>query len=76
MPNFTDPRFRALNDAIREAQRRGQRPPWDTPLGGTVGIHGNGAGSDWTWGCVALEDGDIEELWEVCPLGTPVVIQA
>jgi murein L,D-transpeptidase YafK len=61
--------------AIRSAQRRGLRPPWDTPLGGIVGIHGHGAGSDWTWGCVALEDGDIEELWEACPLGTPVWIQ-
>lgn len=60
--------------AIRQAQRRGLRPPWDTPLGGIVGIHGHGAGSDWTWGCVALEDADIEELWEVCPLGTLVVI--
>lgn len=62
--------------AIRAAQRKGQRPPWDTPLGGVVGIHGHGASSDWTWGCVALEDGDIEELWEACPLGTPVLIEA
>lgn len=61
--------------AIRSAATRQQRPPWDTPLGGTVGIHGHGAGSDWTWGCVALENGDIEELWEACPLGTPVVIE-
>lgn len=67
---------KAQADAIQEAQRRGQRPPWDTPLGGIVGIHGHGSSSDWRWGCVALEDGDIEELWEACPMGTPVTIQA
>lgn len=65
----------AQAEAIRDAQRRRQRPPWDTPLGGIVGIHGHGSTSDWTWGCVALEDADIEELWEVCPLGTPVIIE-
>lgn len=62
--------------SIGEAQRKGLRPPWDTALGGVVGLHGHGAGSDWTWGCVALEDADIEELWEACPLGTPVLIGA
>lgn len=65
---------KAQHDAILDAHRRRARPPWDTGLGGTVGIHGHGAGSDWTWGCVALEDEAIEELWVACPMGTPVVI--
>ncbi len=65
---------KAQHDAILDAHRRRARPPWDTPLGGTVGIHGHGSGSDWTWGCVALEDEAIEELWVVCPLGTPVLV--
>jgi murein L,D-transpeptidase YafK len=65
---------KAQHDAIRDAYRRKTRPPWDTALGGTVGIHGHGSGSDWTWGCVALEDEAIEELWAACPVGTPVVI--
>jgi hypothetical protein len=34
----------------------GKAPPQNTKLGGDIYIHGNGAGSDWTWGCVALED--------------------
>jgi len=38
-------------------------------------IHGNGASSDWTWGCVALENEDIEELYRVVPVGTPVTIK-
>ncbi len=59
---------------IEEAIAAKRRPPWETPLGGAVGLHGGGIGSDWTWGCVALENGAIEELWHACPLGTPVEI--
>lgn len=55
---------------------RGKRmPPQYTPLGGLIYIHGNGAGSDWTWGCVALEDEDIKELFDAVPLGTIVRIE-
>jgi len=66
---------KAQHSAILDAHRRRARPPWDTQLGGIVGIHGHGAASDWTWGCVALEDAAIEELWAACPLGTPVLIE-
>lgn len=61
-------------EAIRSAQRRRTRPPWHTPLGGMIGIHGYGTAWDWTLGCVALADGDIERLWAFCPLGTDVKI--
>jgi len=61
-------------EVIASANRRKTCPPWNTRLGGTVGIHGHGAGADWTWGCVALEDEDVDELWASCPLGTPIVI--
>ncbi len=50
------------------------RPPWDTPLGGAVGLHGGGAGADWTLGCVAIADAYIDELWVACPSGTRVTI--
>lgn len=62
-------------DAMLHAQRRRVRPPWDTPLGGAVGLHGGGVHADWTQGCVALNNDDIEALWLVCPLGTPVTIR-
>jgi len=65
---------RAQRDAIAEAVRGRRRPPWDTPLGGEVGIHGSGSGRDWTLGCVAVDDPDIDVLWKACPLGTPVRI--
>jgi murein L,D-transpeptidase YafK len=66
------------------ADRFRQRPPWNTPLGAFVGIHGTGAAgnkaklrqvSDWTDGCVALSDRDIDELYEMTPVGTPVEIR-
>jgi lipoprotein-anchoring transpeptidase ErfK/SrfK len=38
-------------------------------------IHGNGSQSDWTWGCVALDDKDIRELFDAVPIGTPVTIE-
>jgi len=60
--------------AIREALKAGVGPPQNTALGGDIYIHGNGASSDWTWGCVALEDKDIRELFNAIPVGTPVRI--
>jgi len=50
-------------------------PPQHTPLGGELFIHGNGSHSDWTWGCVALDDNDIRELYNAIPVGTPVTIK-
>lgn len=55
--------------------REGLRPPWDTPLGGFIMIHGGGAHGDWTQGCVALENKDMDALWACCPLGAPVDIR-
>jgi len=62
-------------DAITGALRAKKRPPQNTRLGGDIYIHGAGAGSDWTWGCVALENEDIRELFDAVGVGTPVAIQ-
>lgn len=61
-------------DTIKRAQERKLQPPWDTPLGGIVGIHGGGNDYDWTLGCIALSDEDIGVLWQYAPLKTPVEI--
>ncbi|MFL6216199.1 MAG: murein L,D-transpeptidase family protein [Blastocatellia bacterium] len=66
---------RAQYSEIISALDRRQRPPWDTSLGGEIFIHGNGSASDWTWGCVALDDADIKELFEAVPKGATVVIE-
>ena len=56
--------------------RRGPALPGTRALGGAVGIHGGGASADWTWGCIALENPEIEELWVACPIGSPILIEA
>ena len=61
-------------DLIKEAITKGNRPPWDTALGGEIMIHGSDASSDWTGGCIAVGKEDIEYLWDNCPKGTPVII--
>jgi len=65
---------RAQYKAILAAHQRRTAPPWNTALGGEIFIHGRGSATDWTLGCVALDDPDIRELFAVIPLGTPVQI--
>lgn len=66
---------RATHDRIIAAINNGKTPPQNTALGGDIYIHGNGSSRDWTWGCVALDDTDMKELYDVVPLGTEVVIR-
>ncbi len=61
--------------SIRQAARNKKTPPWNTPLGGEIFIHGNGSSSDWTLGCVALDNPAMKELYEALPIGTPVLIE-
>lgn len=66
---------RATRDRIVSAIKNKRRPPWDTALGGEIFIHGGGTDGDWTWGCVALANPDIKELFDALPMGTPVQIK-
>ena len=59
---------------IRETNDAKGRPPWDTRLGGEIGIHGGGTASDWTLGCIAMSNEDIEELFMFLDIGSPVTI--
>ena len=63
----------------RRAQGRGVSP------GGDIMIHGlpNGMGAigkahlvrDWTEGCIAVTNGEIEEIWNAVPDGTAIEIR-
>jgi len=63
----------------RRATNRGVRP------GGAIMIHGlpNGLGGlgaahvlrDWTEGCIAVTDAEIEEIWRMVPNGTRIEIR-
>ena len=55
--------------AIMQAHRNNLLPPQNTVLGGQIGIHGLGNGNqkvhglyDWTHGCVALSNRQIDRL--------------
>jgi len=44
-------------------------------IGGLIEIHGDGGkGDDWTSGCVALRDSEMDELYNRMSVGTPVTI--
>jgi murein L,D-transpeptidase YafK len=55
------------------ARERGVSP------GGNIFIHGrhNSAARsrDWTWGCIAVTDQAMDEIWEAVPNGTPITIR-
>ncbi len=63
---------------VRQARERGVSP------GGDIMIHGirNGWGwigalhrrLDWTKGCIAVTDEEMEEVWNLVPNGTPIEI--
>ena len=61
-------------DAIAQAINSGQCPPWNTPLGGQIMIHGGGSQSDWTAGCIAVDNEVMDALWECCEIGTKILI--
>ncbi|NQT83511.1 L,D-transpeptidase family protein [bacterium] len=62
------------NARILQAFAAKKRPPWNTRLGGEIGIHGEGNRVDWTHGGIALDNKDIEELFMLMELGSPVKI--
>jgi murein L,D-transpeptidase YafK len=66
---------------IVSALKEGLLPPQDTPLGGDIGFHGEGErwqgdsqNHDWTYGCIAVTDREIEFLAERIEIGVPVWI--
>lgn len=59
------------------AQRRGRSP------GGDIFIHGQPNGfkrgtiaTDWTRGCIAVSNKEMEEIWRLIPNGCPIHIHA
>ena len=81
--------FPGSEDRGRRTGRVRARGPRAAERGVNAGfdimIHGiqNGGGwigafhrlHDWTAGCIALTDEEIEELWRVTPDGTPIEIR-
>ena len=59
---------------LAEAKRRKQVRS-DARPGGSIEIHGQGGkGWDWTRGCIAMTNHDIDDLWKHVDVNTPVTI--
>lgn len=70
--------------AILLAQIEGRMPPQNTALGGAIGIHGIGDETkdkieihqfvDWTKGCIAMRNDEVDTLRRYITPGTKVII--
>lgn len=63
--------------AIARAEAAFEAPPMNTGLGGMIEIHGHGTGarSNWTQGCIAVRDDHIDSIFNMVPVGTPVLVE-
>ena len=67
-------------DAILSAHANCTEPAQSTNLGGAVEIHGQGGkagqdgSTDWTAGCVALQNEQVDALWSVLETGDTIVV--
>jgi murein L,D-transpeptidase YafK len=76
---------RALHVSYPNPEDRKHAALLGVPPGGAIMIHGlpNGMGwlgathrlYDWTLGCIAVTDEEIDEIWNLVPVGTPVEIR-
>jgi len=66
------------NDEDRSRFVRAKANGWipkNSAIGGLIMIHGSGGqGKDWTAGCVALQNSDLDEVFRIAEVGTPVTI--
>ena len=69
-------------EKFNERKQRGEIPR-NATIGGGVGIHGTWPHEDyqvdkyknWTNGCIALKNEDVEDLYDYLPVGTKVTIR-
>lgn len=59
---------------IAEAKALGKSP------GGDIFIHGTPrkyllGGDDWTWGCIAVTNREMEDIYSMVKIGTPIIIR-
>jgi L,D-peptidoglycan transpeptidase YkuD (ErfK/YbiS/YcfS/YnhG family) len=61
-------------ERFRSEISKGTLPGW-AKIGGGIEIHGGGGkGVDWTEGCIALTDSEIDLVYSIAKVGTPVTI--
>ncbi|MGB0638856.1 MAG: L,D-transpeptidase family protein [Myxococcota bacterium] len=52
---------------IERAIQADEKPHQTTALGGEILIHGGGSATDWTLGCIAMDNDDIDRLRSTIP---------
>ena len=62
------------HQSIVKAHEECREPPQRTSLGGLIEIHGEGGKSDWTLGCIAIDNPAVDKLWRTLDVGDSVVI--
>jgi murein L,D-transpeptidase YafK len=77
--------YKALHVSYPNPEDRKRAARLGIAPGGAIMIHGlpNGMGrlgathraTDWTLGCIAVTDEEIDEIWGLVPVGTPVEIR-
>jgi murein L,D-transpeptidase YafK len=76
---------KALHISYPNAEDRSRAAKMGVSPGGAIMIHGLPNGKsyigaahrlyDWTLGCIAVTDNEIDEIWTLVPVGTPVEIR-
>lgn len=76
---------RAFHVSYPNAVDRNRAAKLGVPPGGAIMIHGLPNGKawvgarhrlyDWTLGCIAVTDQEVDEIWVLVPAGTPVEIR-
>jgi hypothetical protein len=64
----------ADKSAIDAAQAACMTPSQSTGMGGAIEIHGDGSSADWTVGCVALDNTNLDIVWSQLGLHDSIVI--
>lgn len=57
----------ATKRSILASLSQGEKPNQNTAMGGEILLHGGGGSSDWTLGCVALDNADLDTLRAALP---------
>lgn len=77
--------YKSIHISYPNAQDREMAKNWGLDPGGSIMIHGlpNGtdedlafafSGLDWTDGCIAVDNQEIDEIWQLVSDGTPIEI--
>lgn len=73
---------KAKHTTIVNAHKKNKLPPQNTPMGGRIGLHGLGAADqnihemmNWTHGCIALTNEQIDKLGQWIGQGTTVKVK-